>query len=200
MQCSALLLRNILRHAPPCDKHTSLGARAGAGRRGEAGGWAKEGKGKGGHKKILTSLLDPSHLQEDKECDCPPCLPRPPPTAIHIGICARILLLYIQNGRAIHIGSPTLNKQIRHDNQPANLNAFSFFSSFSWRWHPLSSTDTPLVLAILAAVYCCRCHAHTCNLAVLQLTPSATCQSACHYHHSILLDRQPFVNRQAYFK
>jgi hypothetical protein len=101
--------------------------------------------------------MDPSHLQEDKECNRPPCLPRPPPTAIHIGIRARILLLYIQKGRAIHIGSPILNKQIRHDNQPADLNAFSFSSSFPWRWHPLSSTDTPLALAILAAVYCCCC-------------------------------------------
>ncbi len=199
MQRSALLLRSILRRAPPCDKHTSLGARTGAGRQGEAGGRAKEGKGKGGHKKILTSLMDPSHLQEDKECNRLPCLPCPPPTAIHIGICARILL-YIQKGQAIHIGSPTLNEQIRHDNQPADLNAFSFFSSFPWCWCPLSSTDTPLALAILAAVYCCHCHAHNCNLAVLQLTPTATCQSTCNYHHSILPGRHPFVNRQAYLK
>jgi hypothetical protein len=200
MQRSTLLLRSILRRTPPCDKHTSLGALAGAGGRGEVGGRAKEGKGKGGHKKILTSLMDPSHLQEDKECNRPPCLPHPPPTAIHIEICARVLLLYIQKRRAIHIASPTLNKQIRHDNQPANLNAFSFFSSFPWRWRPLSSTNTPLALAILAAVYCCCCHAHNCNLAVLQLTPTATCQSACHYHHSILPGRHPFVNCQAYLK
>ncbi len=194
MQRSALLLRSILCRAPPCDKHTSLGARAGAGRRGEAGGRVKEGKGKGGHKKILTSLMDPSHLQDDKECNRPPCLSRPPSTAIHIGIRRCVLLLYIQKGWAIRIGSPTLNKQIRHDNQPANLNAFSFFSSFPWHWCPLSSTDTPLALAILAAVYCCCFHAHNCNLAVLQLTPTATCQSACHYHHFILPGRHPFVN------
>jgi hypothetical protein len=164
MQRSALLLRSVLRRDPPCDKHTSLGAHAGAGGWGEAGGRAKEGKGKGGHKKILTSSMDPSHLQEDKECNRSPCLPRPPPTAIDIGICAHVLLLNIQKGQAIHIGSPTLNKQIRHDNQPADLNAFSFFSSFPWRWRQLSSTDTPLALAILAAVYCCHCHAHTWQL------------------------------------
>ncbi len=137
MQCSALLLRSILHRIPPSDKHTSLGTRAGAGGQGEVGRQAKEGKGKGGHKKILTSLMDPSHLQEDKECNCQPCLPRPPPTAIHIGICTRVLLLYIQKGWAIHIWSPTLNKQIRHDNQPANLNAYPFFFFFSLALAPI---------------------------------------------------------------
>jgi hypothetical protein len=32
------------------------------------------------------------------------------------------------------------------------------------------------------------------------LTPTATCQSACHYHHSFLLGRHLFVNHQAYLK
>jgi hypothetical protein len=32
------------------------------------------------------------------------------------------------------------------------------------------------------------------------LTPTAICQSACHYHHSFLPGRHPFVNHQAYLK
>ncbi len=130
-----------------------------------------------------------------------PALPAPPTpySNPYWDLRACPIALYSERA-AIHIGSPTLNKQIRHDNQPADLNAFSFFSSFPWHWRPSSSFDTLLALAIQAAVYCCHCHAHNCNLAVLQLTPTATCQSTCHYHHSILPGRHPFVNRQAYLK
>jgi hypothetical protein len=75
-------------------------------------------------------------------------------------------LLYIQKGRAIHIGSPTLNKQIRHDNQPANLNAFSFFSLFPgagthcpqlilrWRWR-FWLLFTAVVAMLIIATWLC---------------------------------------------
>ncbi len=161
---------------PPLVTNILLWARTRRGWQAGGGGRAGErGQGKRGTQENSDIIDGSIPFQEDNECNRPPCLPRPPPTAIHIGICGCVLLLYIQKGRAIHIGSTTLNKQIRHDNQPADLNAFSIFSSFPWCWRPLSSTDTPLALAILAAVYCCHCHAHNCNLAVLQLTPTATC-------------------------
>jgi hypothetical protein len=64
----------------------------------------------------------------------------------------RALSLYLQKGRAIHIGSPTLPNQLRHDNKPVGM--VSLFFSFPWRWHPsvLSSTDILLALAILVVL------------------------------------------------
>ncbi len=63
LKLRALLLRNILRR-PPCDKHTSLGARGqglvGGRGGGQAGGWAKEGGQKRGMLKRLLILILPS--------------------------------------------------------------------------------------------------------------------------------------------
>ncbi len=144
-----LLLRNILCH-PPCDKHASLGTRGqglvGGRGEGQVGGRAKEGRQKRGHRKNS----DPSsyHSRERQGIQSP-ILPK---SAIHIGICACALLLYLQKGQAIHIGSPTLPNQLRHDNKPVGM--VSLFFSFPWHWRPsiLSSTDTSLALAILAVL------------------------------------------------
>ena len=71
----------------------------------------KEGKGKRGHKKILTS-----HCQEDKECKRPPCPPTPSYSNPYWDWRTRPIALSSERA-----GNPYwithLNKQIRHDNQ-----------------------------------------------------------------------------------
>jgi hypothetical protein len=108
LKLRALLLRNILRHHH-CDNGQGLVGGRGRGR-GQAGGWAKEGGQKRGHK----NNSDPSsyHSRERQGMQSS-ALPK---STIHIGIHARALLLYLQKGWAIHIVSPILPNQIRHDN------------------------------------------------------------------------------------
>jgi hypothetical protein len=99
--------------------------------------------------------------------------------------------------------------------------------SFSWRpfssflncysagagdsgWCLHSHTDHNAVIAMLKIEdFCCNLvtNFQPCNPLTAQsttgytaLTPAATCQSTCHYHHSFLPGRHPFVNHQAYLK
>ena len=121
----------MVRPSPPSEKHTPpppwhtywlLGGDMQEG--GPFLGWAMEST-----KRILTVRIHQSIVPPLKQNTMPP------PYLKYWDFGSRpILLLYPQKGRSIHIGSPTLPDQIRHNNQPIVWFFFSFY--FPWRWRP----------------------------------------------------------------
>ncbi len=147
-----------------------------------------------------------------------------PAPALHVEICPLYQSIFRKERAGDHIDDNIHCPIKKHDNQPIRMLSLSF------TWHPSSSSLNCYSAGAGDSGWCLHTHTyHNAVVAMLiiedfllhphhqlstlqsincesqstkgytTLTP-ATCQSACHYNHSFLPGRHPFVNHQAYLK